>query len=130
MEPRTHGVMLSAAVVKAYVPAREDDGWTIATGPIHLRQVERVPQLILDHLRIEAVRLYRTPRRSSGAAARKLHRDLTGDSIIEDGGLTVATRAPRNEPTATAGESAVMSDFERIGWGPVLNPAHHLSPDI
>ncbi|WP_440224481.1 DUF4365 domain-containing protein [Dokdonella sp. MW10] len=39
-------------------------------------------------------------------------------------------RAPKNDPTAKAGLSEVMADFERIGWGPVPNSSHDLGTDL
>lgn len=39
-------------------------------------------------------------------------------------------RAPPQEPTATAGQSLVTSQFERMGWGVIPNAYHDLGTDL
>jgi len=40
------------------------------------------------------------------------------------------SRAPQNEAVATAGESETMADFERLGWGAVVNGRHDNGTDL
>ncbi len=39
-------------------------------------------------------------------------------------------RAPRNEATGTSGESEVLAEFERLGWGGVLDSRHDTGTDL
>jgi hypothetical protein len=40
------------------------------------------------------------------------------------------SRAPRQEATGTAGESETMAEFERLGWGAVINARHDTGTDL
>jgi hypothetical protein len=44
--------------------------------------------------------------------------------------LVAERRAPKNEPTGTAGESETMADFERLGWGVAINSRHDTGTDL
>lgn len=39
-------------------------------------------------------------------------------------------RAPRNEATGTSGESEVLAQFERLGWGAVIDSRHDTGTDL
>ncbi|WP_298254947.1 DUF4365 domain-containing protein [uncultured Arthrobacter sp.] len=39
-------------------------------------------------------------------------------------------RAPENEATGTSGESEVLGQFERLGWGGVIDSRHDTGTDL
>lgn len=39
-------------------------------------------------------------------------------------------RAPKNEATGTSGESEVLAQFERLGWGGVIDSRHDTGTDL
>ena len=39
-------------------------------------------------------------------------------------------RAPRNEATGSSGESEVLAQFERLGWGGVIDSRHDTGTDL